>query len=349
MTPAIELSERTVPRPGHATAKPKLGFVGVGWIGLNRLEAIVKSGLAEVVAIADPSREMTARAGAIAPRAVLKKSLDELWAPGLDGVVIATPSALHAEQAAFALNRGVAVFCQKPLGRDAHETRAVIQAARQADRLLGVDLSYRQLSAAQRIREVIRRGELGRIFAVEAVFHNAYGPDKPWFYNRKLSGGGCVVDLGIHLVDLALWCLGFPRVIHATSRMLFQGEPWQRQPDSVEDYATARLDLETGAVLQLSCSWKLPAGRPAAIRLAIYGTGGGVALENLNGSFYDFVGERFQGTSREVLTSGVEDWGGRATVAWAERLARDRTFDPEIESLVQVAGVLDQIYQQNLH
>ena len=50
------------------------------------------------------------------------------------------------------------------------------------------------------------------MYAVELAFHNAYGPDKEWFYDRRVSGGGCVVDLGVHLIDLALWTLGFPDV-----------------------------------------------------------------------------------------------------------------------------------------
>jgi predicted dehydrogenase len=189
-----------------------MGFLGVGWIGLNRLEAVARSGVAEIAALADPSREMTARAGTIAPRAAVKGSPEDLLALGLDGLVIATPNALHAEQALRALERGVAVFCQKPLARNASGTRSVIQAARGANRLLSVDLSYRFLSGARRIRELLGAGALGEIYAVEMLFHNAYGPDKAWFYNRKLSGGGCVVDLGIHLVDLALWALYAQRV-----------------------------------------------------------------------------------------------------------------------------------------
>jgi predicted dehydrogenase len=101
--------------------------------------------------------------------------------------VIATPSALHAEQAIAALDRGLAVFCQKPLGRDASETRAVVEAARRADRLLGVDLSYRYTRAAAALRDEVRSGALGEVYAVDLVFHNAYGPDKPWFYDRRLA------------------------------------------------------------------------------------------------------------------------------------------------------------------
>ena len=98
---------------------------------------------ADIVAIADPSADMRKAAGALAPDAVLVGSLEDILSTGVDGVVIATPSALHAEQAIQALRQGAAVFCQKPLGRTEAEVRDVVAAARDADRLLGVDLSYR--------------------------------------------------------------------------------------------------------------------------------------------------------------------------------------------------------------
>ena len=103
-------------------------------------------------------------------------------------VVIATPSALHAEQSIRALDAGAAVFCQKPLGRDAAEAASVVAAARAADRLLSVDFSYRFTRGMEAIAGLIRGGELGHVFAVDLVFHNAYGPGKPWFYDRAQSG-----------------------------------------------------------------------------------------------------------------------------------------------------------------
>src|SRR5690606_9981181 len=119
----------------------------------------------------------------------------------------------------------LAVFCQKPLGRTAAEAAAAVAAARQADRLLAVDLSYRFTQGMQRIREQVRAGALGRVFAADLVFHNAYGPDKPWFYDPRLAGGGCVMDLGVHLVDLALWLLDFPDVERVESTLLAGGAP----------------------------------------------------------------------------------------------------------------------------
>jgi predicted dehydrogenase len=310
-----------------AVATPRLGFLGVGWIGRNRLDAVVDAEVAEAAAIADPA----------VPGAL--RTLDELLEQELDGVVIATPSALHAEQAIAALDAGLAVFCQKPLGRNEAEARAVVEAARRADRLLGVDLSYRHTEAARRCRELVRAGAVGTVYAAELAFHNAYGPDKPWFYDAELAGGGCVVDLGTHLVDLALWTLGSPEVTRVTARLLHHGG------HAVEDYAVARLDLAGGACVLLACSWNLAVGRPAAIEAAFYGTDGSVAFENVGGSFYDFRGELRRGAAVDVLCEPPDDWGGRAICAWAEQLAVDRSFDPAVEEVVAVAGVLDRIYE----
>ena len=142
--------------------RPRLGFLGVGWIGRHRLEAVARSGAADVVAVADVAPENAAAALSLVSTRVVN-TLDELLAETVDGVVIATPSALHAEQAVRALESGVAVFCQKPLARTARETNQVVEAARQADRLLAVDLSYRFVEGAQRIRELISAGELGQV------------------------------------------------------------------------------------------------------------------------------------------------------------------------------------------
>ena len=331
-------------RPAAPTRRPRLGFLGVGWIGRHRMEAIARTGAVEIAAIADPSPDMAAEALKLAPDAEVAADLHSLLDAGVDGVVIATPSALHAEQSIQALERGVAVFCQKPLGRTEAEVRAVVDAARAADRLLAVDLSYRFTEGARRVRDLVRSGELGRVYAADLTFHNAYGPDKPWFYDPALSGGGCVMDLGVHLADLALWALDFPKVVNVTSALFSGGDPLAGRADRVEDYAVATLELDTGAMLRLACSWKLQAGCEAVIGAELYGTAGGAAFRNVDGSFYDFTAERFRGTSRETLSSPPDDWGGRAAADWARRLAAGERFDPEAERLVDVAGVLDRIY-----
>ena len=327
-------------RPSTARGLPRLGFLGVGWIGRSRMESLAATGLADVAAVADVDASLREAALGAVPDATAVESLDELLGLDLDGVVIATPSALHAEQAVAALDRGVAVFCQKPLGRDAGETRRVVDAARAADRLLAVDLSYRHVEAVLAARGALP--SVGRVYAVDLVFHNAYGPDKPWFTQRRLSGGGCVIDLGTHLLDLALWLTGSAGAAVRSAALLRGGAPVAG--DDVEDYAIAHLTLDGGVEARLACSWFLPAGRDCVIECVLYGTDGAVAVRNVGGSFYDFRADLHRGTSTEALAGPPDDWGGRALAAWARRLACGGRFDAEAEELVTLAEVIDEVY-----
>jgi len=323
---------------------PRVGFLGVGWIGRNRMAAMLATGAIEAVAICDPSTECAAEARRLAPRAEVVASYPAMLDLDLDGVVIATPSALHAHQSLQALAAGAAVFCQKPLGRDGGEVKAVIDAARAADRLLGVDLSYRHTEAIQRIRDVLRTGGIGRVFAVDLVFHNAYGPDAEWFYDRGASGGGCVIDLGIHLIDLLLWMLDYPSVERVSSELYCSGNPLRKPIETVEDYALAELRLAGGVSARLACSWKLSAGCDCVIEASFFGTRGAVRLRNVQGSFYDFHVEHCEGTRTRALSVPSRSWGSVTICDWARQLAAAPRFDPEIEHLLEVHRVLDAIY-----
>jgi predicted dehydrogenase len=308
------------------------------------MQSLVAEGLADAVAVADPDPAARAGAAALVPGAGEYADLDALLDAELDGLVIATPSALHAEQAVAALERGIAVFCQKPLARTAAETAAVLGAARRADRLLGVDLSYRETAAGRRLHALARAGELGELYAAELVFHNAYGPDKPWFLDRRRSGGGCVIDLATHLVDLVLWTTGSAEatVEHAVLRRA--GRPLAGA-DEVEDFATAQLRLDTGATVRLACSWFLPAGRDCAIECTLTGTQAAAALVNVGGSFYDFQLERRDRTSTEVLVEPPDAWGGRALAAWTRRLRQGAGFDEaRAREHLALARAIDDIY-----
>jgi hypothetical protein len=93
-----------------------LGFLGLGWIGLQRMAAIAASREAEIVALADPLEDSVAKAGELVPEAARLRTLEELLEMEIEGLVIATPSALNASQTVSVLSRGIGIFCQKPLG-----------------------------------------------------------------------------------------------------------------------------------------------------------------------------------------------------------------------------------------
>ncbi|HEX2224503.1 MAG TPA: Gfo/Idh/MocA family oxidoreductase [Thermoanaerobaculia bacterium] len=327
--------------------RPRLGFVGLGWIGRMRLEAVAgPEGPAEAVALCDPSSPCLEDAAKTHPGLPcfddFQAMLDRAGELRLDGVVIATPNSLHAPQTLAALDRGLAVFCQKPLALSAAEARGMVAAARRADRLLGVDYSYRFTDGAQALRGLAQKGELGRIFSLETVFHNAYGPDKPWCRDRTLAGGGALMDLGVHLVDLAFWLLDDPEVREVAGGALRGGAPLTG--GDVDDFAHARVELANGAVVSLAVSWNAHAGRDCVIRAAALGTGGGAEFRNVDGSFYDFELARFAGRNTEVAVRESRDWLGRAIADWAERLGRSNRYDPEIERSVRVSEVIDAIY-----
>jgi len=320
----------------------RLAFLGLGWIGRNRMEAMRATGEAECVAICDPNPESVASAQEIAPEAQAVNSLEEILACEIDGIAIATPSALHAEECIRAFGAGAAVFCQKPLGRNAEEVEAVLNAARRADRLLGVDLSYRHTAAMQAIRDRVRNGDLGEVFAADLTFHNAYGPQSGWFWDPTLSGGGCLIDLGVHLVDLALWVLGFPDVVDARGTLLRDGRPVRA--DEVENYATGELTLANGTNVRIACSWNLNAGQDAVIDATFYGTDAAARMANRDGSFFDFSAELMRGRDRETLLEPPDDWGGRAAAEWVRKLAAGERFSGTTEGLLETARVLDRLY-----
>ncbi len=336
-----QTAEQTV---RSARATPRLGFVGVGWIGRNRLSALAQSASVDILAVTDPDEICIRACREIVPAVQVFDSFEDLLAQDLDAVVIATPSALHAPQCIAAFQRGLAVFCQKPLGRNAAEVRGVVEAARRADRLLGVDLSYRWTRAVALARNAVCAGRIGRVFHSELVFHNAYGPGKAWFYDRRLAGGGCVIDLGVHLVDLALWTLGFPQIVETRSRLYNKGVLLKRDSAVVEDFATAQLLTEDDTGIALQCSWNLHAGCDAVIAARFYGERGSVQVENVNGSFYDFRARLCSGTKAVALAEPPDPWFGRAVVEWAHKLRRNPRFDPEAQEHIAVAEVLDGLY-----
>jgi predicted dehydrogenase len=326
--------------------RPKLAFAGLGWIGRNRLKAAVDTGYADISLLSDVSADRIKEAKIITHTDRSVSSFEETIAdPDIDGVVIATPSALHAEQAIAAFKKNKAVFCQKPLGRNASEVKKVIEAAKHANRLLGVDFCYRYIAAFQRITHILRSGELGKVFAVDLKFHNAYGPDKPWFFDLKQSGGGCLLDLGIHLVDLMLYGLDFPELKKVNSHLYSKGLPVKGK-NVVEDFADVHLEMENDTSVSLQCSWNLNVGCDAVIEASFYGTEGGLSMKNKNGSFYEFEALRYWGTKCEVIAGPPDDWGGRALVRWIRALAADTGFNKEAECFLPSAEIIDKIYER---
>lgn len=332
----------------RAIDKIKLGFLGLGWIGKSRLEALRHSGLVNPIAMCEPCGENAQRIREIIPRRMENLSTaGEICArDDLDGVVIATPSGLHGLQSVMALESGKAVFCQKPIGRNAREVKQVMAVARANNLLFGVDMAYRYTRAFRKVYELVQSGDLGHVFAVNLVFHNAYGPDKPWFYRREESGGGCLMDLGIHLLDMAMYALDFPDAEVMCADFYKDGTRMNADGNEVEDFATTMIRTPS-TVINLQCSWNLSAGKDADISAVFYGTRGAAVFRNVDGSFYDFEAEKMHGTQKVVLENSPDDWSGRAAVVWAEELMSGSRYDDRMAAeYIRIAELLDEISQK---
>ena len=341
--PPWETGTHPVVRP--APGAPRLGFAGAGWFGRRQMEELREGGIAEVTAVAEPVEGLRARAASMAPDATVVPRFRDLLELDLDGVVIATPSPLHVEHAALALERGLAVFCDRPLASTASDTRMVLDAARVADRLLAVDLPYRSTTAVRAIYQIVRSGQLGRLYAGHFVLHTS-GAEDVW--RRERDGRGCLVDLGGELIDLALWLFGQPAVIGGHSRRFEGGRRLDRDGAGVEDVALVELDLEGGAAIDLACSRNLHTGRDAVFELSVYGERGGVAVKNEGGSPTDLVAEVCHGPTRRIVRPAPVPLTGPALREWCEQLAEGRGYDPAIERLAGVADVVDGLYRGGL-
>jgi predicted dehydrogenase len=257
-----------------------LGVVGLGWLGESLTKEMPGIPDLDVVAVQDIRSDL---ARDIADRYAIAWSGERfdalLDADGVEAIVICTPNALHAAQAQAALRAGKDVLVQKPLALSADDAQTTIDLAASLGRLLFVDYSYRFLDTVNVFRASL--GEVGGARSARAVFHNIYGPgaEKAWFFNPALSGGGALVDLGVHLLDLGLWL--FEPVAARLDGVDLSGE------GPVESAAALRLVLDD-VPLSVDVSWNAPL---AASEISFEVRGGDdrrLRWENVDGSFFHF-------------------------------------------------------------
>lgn len=327
----------------------RLGFVGAGWIGRHRMRALHERMPMEHAVVVDPDDSACTEALAAGTHVARCGSLDELLARELHGVVIATPNMLHEEQCLRVIERGLPVFCQKPLAPTATQAERIVRAARARNVPLSIDWSYRHLDGVRRVQELIEAGSLGRITAIELTFHNAWGPGSPWFFDRRLAGGGCLIDLGVHLLDLALLFTGGRPLRCAGAHLAAGGRRWRREPSApVEDFVWANLMTECGIPIRVACSWNAPLGMPCRIGFELFGTEGGVQISNIDGSFFRFRTDQHSGVESRPIASDSGSWGVGALLHWASRVGRGEGFDPEAERAIEIAALAEEIYARGV-
>jgi predicted dehydrogenase len=256
-----------------------LGFAGVGVAGGAMLEHVHKVPELRVAAIQDVKPELAASMAERYATPYFERFEDLLAFPEVEAIVISTPNVFHVPQARAVLTAGKALLVQKPLATSAVDARAILDMAAAKGQILLVDYSYRLLETVALLRAALP--EVGPVRSVSAAFRNVRAPsaDRGWFLNPDLSGGGALIDMGVHLLDVLLWVFQ-PRSAALQRAML------DRQPGfAVELDGRLELSLDdVPASLHVCWNWQ----KPSEISVVIDGERAQLRWDNVDGSFNHF-------------------------------------------------------------
>lgn len=255
----------------------KIGIVGCGLIG-HRRALVAREAGDEVVLVADIVPERAEKTAA-AVGAVWTDDWQKVTAhPQIEAVVAATVNQALLPVTLAALAHGKQVLCEKPLGRNAREAKAMVDAAGSANRVLKVGFNHRHHPALWQAHEMAQSGKIGPLTSIRAAYGHGGRPgyDQEWRADADLAGGGELLDQGVHIIDLCRWFIGdFVQV----SGML---GTWFWQVAPLEDNAFGLLRTGSGAVATLHTSWTQWKN---LFRFEIFGRDGYLLINGLGGSY----------------------------------------------------------------
>ena len=289
--------------------KVKIAMIGAGNIASTHLVSYQKVANAEIYAICDINEQRlneTADTYGISRRYTdLDTMLAEL--PELDAADVCVWNNAHASCSIKALNAGLHVLCEKPMAFNAQQAEQMREAALKNNKLLMIGFVLRFSDEAKIAMDFIQKDYLGDIYYAKAQYVRRHGNPGGWFANKELSGGGPVIDLGVHVIDLTRYLMGGPKpvsVFAATSnRMgnradLRNDVGWRpkdasaEDPCTVEDFGTALIRYDNGAVTLLETSYDIN-GQDISCK-QLFGTKGGMDLSKgvkIYGTYNNYIAD----------------------------------------------------------
>ena len=282
----------------------RVGVIGAG-VGALHLAAYAQIPQVEIVALAELDDDRVRRVAAEYHVPQTYREYEHLLAaPDIDAVSVCLPNVLHAPVSIAALRAGKHVLVEKPLARNAEEARAIVAAAHAHDRVLMVSFDKRYRNDVQWIRQYIDSGALGQIYYAKAHWMRRAGIPRlgSWFVSKEQAGGGPLIDLGVHVLDIAMYLMGEPRPLSVSASAYAEFGPrglksWAGREQfsdelnvyEVEDLATAFIRLEGGATLLLEASWATHSAAGDDFGVTLYGSEGGVELMVRNYTYENTV------------------------------------------------------------
>ena len=275
------------------TDKLRVGIIGSGGIaeGAHAPGYMAIPDDCELVACCDVRPE---RAKAFAERFDLAHwytDYRELLAlPELDAVSVCTPPFMHRDATVAALDAGLHVLCEKPMAMNVSEAQDMVAAAERAGKVLTIGHQQRFSPAAQAVKRAVDAGELGDIYyAKTAALRNRGAPTWGVFHIKQLNGGGPLIDIGVHALDVTMWLMGSPRpvAVFGATYMALAHRPGLKnrmgtinvEEYDVEDLAAALVRFDNGATLMLETSWLLQMTERGNAYTQLFGTEGSARLD----------------------------------------------------------------------
>ena len=330
----------------------KAAVIGLG-MGSAHIRGYQAHSNVSVVAIADPDSDRLSKIGDEYGIARRYSSAEELFAAEKPDVVsIAVPNFLHKPLTLLAFEHGCHVLCEKPMAMNAAEAEEMIAASKKADRRLMINFSFRFNAQSQALKKEVDSGVFGDIYFGRTVWHRRRGMPKfgGWFGKKELSGGGPLIDLGVHRLDLALWLMGYPEpewVMGATyDHIATEIASRENVEFTVEDLASGFIRFKNGATLIVEASWAGNIAERELMSTRLLGTKAGLVQRNL-AQGYEFKAEIFverNGSLFDMTLSQSAPKSGSAMEHFADSILSDTQHIATGEEGLTVMKLLDALY-----
>ena len=346
--------------------KLKAGVIGLG-MGGGHLAGYLTHPDVEVVAIADRREDRRALLPTNHPSfkgKIYHEGAEMIEKEQLDIISVAVPNDQHKPLTIAALESGAHVLCEKPMALNAQEAQEMLDTAKRLGKKLGIDFSYRFNPQSRAMKDMIGEGVLGDIYYARSVWFRRRGipgmaansfntgsgaPMGSWFYDKKQSGGGPLIDLGVHRLDLALWLMGYPTPTWVMASTYDKFGPKLAKERglsyTVEDLACAMIKFSNGATLELDASWASTIKENELQTIRLLGDKGGMYQYNLNEGYtydveyyYDIAGRHFDGKMHAAKPMPS------AFHLFVDAVRDDKPFLVQPEEGVTVMKILDAIY-----
>ncbi len=272
-----------------------IAIIGVGNIAETHMLAYRANPEVNVVAFCDINPDRLAFMGKKWGVTKLFTDMNEMFAavPEIEAVSVCTWNAAHAPCTIAALKAGKHVLCEKPMAMNAKEAQEMADTAKECGKLLMIGFVRRHGNDAKIVREFLDSDYFGELYYTKATYLRRNGNPGGWFGNKELSGGGPLIDLGVHVIDLVRFMLGNPKpvsVYGATFQKLFDRPDIKATKDyrstgasdkdicNVEDLASAMIRFDNGAVLSIEAAFSLNIKKNEG-KIELFGTKGGAKMD----------------------------------------------------------------------